>query len=180
MLGRIDLSSYKLTADLGISSLPGCKFKDTWRSLKADINTIRSAGVKDIIVLCTKGELKKYRVKNLFSEYEASELVVHHCPFNDGEPMAMSDLVPLLEKLTDLLTKGHKTLIHCYGGLGRSSLIVCCFLMYLDCDIEPAMAIEKLQSLRGSSAIQSIKQYNFINEFPENLKDFKRRQRIEN
>jgi len=72
---------------------------------------IKSASVKDVFVLCTNGELKKYRVKNLLTEYKAGQITVHHHPFFDGMTLAMSNLMLLLEELKALLTEGHKTLI---------------------------------------------------------------------
>ncbi|KAK2513435.1 hypothetical protein Q9966_016123 [Columba livia] len=58
---------------------------------------------------------------------------------------------------------------HCYGGLGRSCLIAGCLLLQLSDTLAPQQAIDSLRNLRGSGAIQTIKQYNYLHDFRENL-----------
>ncbi|XP_029820020.1 cyclin-dependent kinase inhibitor 3, partial [Manacus vitellinus] len=57
----------------------------------------------------------------------------------------------------------------CYGGLGRSCLVAACLLLQLSDTLAPQQVIESLRNLRGSGAIQTIKQYNFLHDFRENL-----------
>uniref|UniRef100_A0A7N4NWZ5 protein-tyrosine-phosphatase n=1 Tax=Sarcophilus harrisii TaxID=9305 RepID=A0A7N4NWZ5_SARHA len=57
----------------------------------------------------------------------------------------------------------------CYGGLGRSCLVAACLLLYLSDTVSPQQAIDSLRDLRGSGAIQTIKQYNYLHDFRDKL-----------
>ncbi|XP_046337509.1 cyclin-dependent kinase inhibitor 3-like [Haliotis rufescens] len=173
--GEVDLSPFQISwldlsftgADekLGISGLPGCRFKDTWRNLNNDLKCLQNSGVKEVFTLCTKGELNKYRVPNLLHDFSGSNITVHHYPFPDGQVPPSSSLLKMVEELRVNIMNQKKSLIHCFGGLGRSCLVAVCLMMVMDESISPEDAIDKARQLRGAAAIQSVKQYNFINDF---------------
>uniref|UniRef100_A0A3P9PXK4 Cyclin-dependent kinase inhibitor 3 n=1 Tax=Poecilia reticulata TaxID=8081 RepID=A0A3P9PXK4_POERE len=66
-----------------------------------------------------------------------------------------------------------KTVVHCYGGLGRSALIAACLLLQLSVTMTANEAIEILREHRGGGAIQTVKQYNFLHEFREKYAAYK-------
>ncbi|XP_027758659.1 cyclin-dependent kinase inhibitor 3 isoform X3 [Empidonax traillii] len=154
---------------LGLCSLPGCRFKDVRRNLQKDVGELRNSGIQDIFVLCTRGELSKYRVPNLIDTYQQHGMCVHHHPIPDGNAPDIATCCKILEELRSCLENNRKTVIHCYGGLGRSCLVAACLLLQLSDTLAPQQVIESLRNLRGSGAIQTIKQYNFLHEFRENL-----------
>lgn len=147
----------------------GCRFKDVRRNLQKDIDELKSYGIQDVFVLCTKGELLKYRVPNLIDAYQECGICVHHYPIPDGDAPDITTCCTILEELRSCLESNRKTIIHCYGGLGRSCLIAACLLLQLSDVVTPQQAIDSLRDLRGSRAIQTIKQYNFIHDFRENV-----------
>ncbi|XP_072314116.1 cyclin-dependent kinase inhibitor 3 [Eucyclogobius newberryi] len=150
---------------LGICALPGCKFKDVHRNLQRDVGELRSQGVQDVFVFCTRGELSKYRVPSLLEVYVQSGFRVRHRPFSDGDAPELELCCRILEELTCSLDHCRKTVIHCYGGLGRSGLIAACLLLQLSTNMSATKAIEILREHRGGGAIQTVKQYNFLHEF---------------
>ncbi|XP_042298998.1 cyclin-dependent kinase inhibitor 3 isoform X2 [Sceloporus undulatus] len=154
---------------LGICALPGCRFKNIRRSLQKDIEELKSYGVQDIFVLCTRGELSRYRVPHLLEAYQNQGIIVHHHPIPDGETPDIAQCYVILNELRSCLECNRKTLIHCYGGLGRSCLIAACLLLQISDTVAPQQAIDSLRDLRGSGAIQTIKQYNYLHDFPETL-----------
>lgn len=165
----LDLSQYDITEPLGISGLPGRRFKDTWRSLSSDIGTLKSQGILEVFVLCTRGELSKYRVPGLIQELTTADITVHQFPFPDGQTPSTASLAEMIEKMLQNLRSERKSLVHCFGGLGRSCLVAACLLLALDKSLEPEMAISRLRDIRGPAAVQSVKQYNFINEYREDM-----------
>lgn len=172
-LDRVDLTEYKLPADgLAISSLPGCRYSKTWRSLEHDIESMKSCGITNVMVFCTKGDLYRYRTKDLLEKYAAADLDVHNYPHEDMVDPEVDNLMKIFEQLELNLNAGKKTLMHCYAGLGRSCLVAACFMMYHNPELDPEKAIENIRSIRGHSAVQSIKQYNFITDFRKELKEF--------
>lgn len=53
----------------------------------------------------------------------------------------------------------------CMGGLGRACVIASCLLQYFDNSVTPDQTIFLLRDLRGACAVQTVKQYNFIQDF---------------
>ncbi|XP_061436594.1 cyclin-dependent kinase inhibitor 3-like isoform X2 [Lethenteron reissneri] len=156
------------TLSLGISSLPGCKFKETWRNLDKDLDEVQSQGVQDVLVLCTPGELVHCRVPDLLEAYARRGLRVHHEPVLDGAVPDVAQCCALLDTMHGSLGAGRRVLVHCYGGLGRSCLLAACFLLRISESLSPEDAIAALRELRGRAAIQTL-QYNFLHDFRELL-----------
>ncbi|XP_025725807.1 cyclin-dependent kinase inhibitor 3 isoform X2 [Callorhinus ursinus] len=130
---------------------------------------LKSYGIQDIFVFCTRGELSKYRVPNLLDLYHRYAIITHHHPIPDGGTPDIASCCEIMEELAVCLKNNRKTLIHCYGGLGRSCLVAACLLLYLSDTVSPQQAIDSLRDLRGSGAIQTIKQYNYLHEFRDKL-----------
>uniref|UniRef100_A0ABI7Z0B8 Cyclin-dependent kinase inhibitor 3 n=1 Tax=Felis catus TaxID=9685 RepID=A0ABI7Z0B8_FELCA len=130
---------------------------------------LKSCGIQDIFVFCTRGELSKYRVPNLLDLYHQYGIITHHHPIPDGGTPNIASCCEIMEELAICLKNNRKTLIHCYGGLGRSCLVAACLLLYLSDTVSPEQAIDSLRDLRGSGAIQTVKQYNYLHEFRDKL-----------
>ncbi|KAK9964211.1 hypothetical protein ABG768_005404 [Culter alburnus] len=122
----LSLSVVECSQSLGICSLPGCRYKEIRRNLQKDVAEMCDQGVEDVFVFCTRGELVRYRVPSLLEVYSQSGLRVHHLPFPDGGAPELSQCCCILEELQDCLQNQRRTVIHCYGGLGRSGLSNCC------------------------------------------------------
>ncbi|GCC32881.1 cyclin-dependent kinase inhibitor 3 isoform X1 [Chiloscyllium punctatum] len=154
---------------LGICALPGCKFKDVRRNLQKDLEELKSHNIQDVFVLCTKGEMVKYRVPGLLESYEQQGFKVNHYPFPDGSVPDIANCWKILEELRICLENAKRILIQCYGGLGRSCLIAACLLLQLSDTMLPEEAIGHLRELRGAAAIQTVKQYNYLHDFRESM-----------
>ena len=165
-LDWVNLSAYGFPESVALSELPGSKFRGRYRDLTTDISTLKSLDISDIVVLITMAEFRKFRVPNLLSEYENAGFLVFHFPIEDGMiPDDVLGLDNILSKIRKRIADGHRVLVHCYGGLGRAVLVAACLLQVIDEDITPEEVINSLRELRGPRAVQSVKQYNFINEF---------------
>ncbi|XP_067895261.1 cyclin-dependent kinase inhibitor 3-like isoform X1 [Heterodontus francisci] len=154
---------------LGICALPGCKFKDVRRNLQKDLEELKSHNIQDVFVFCTKGEMVKYRVPGLLESYQQQGFTVYHYPFPDGSVPDIANCWKILEELRICLENDKRTLLQCYGGLGCSSLIAACLLLQLSDTMLPAEAIDHLRELRGARAIQTVKQYNYLHDFRDNV-----------
>ncbi|XP_010185984.1 PREDICTED: cyclin-dependent kinase inhibitor 3 [Mesitornis unicolor] len=165
----LSLSPVYSSKFLGLCSLPGCRFKNVRRNLQKDIEELKSCGTQDIFVLCTRRELSRYRVPNLIDTYQQHGICVHHYPISGGDVPDIGNCCKILEDLRSCLENNRKTIVHCYGGLGRSCLIAACLLLQLLDTLTPQQVIDDLRNLRGSGAIQTIKQYNYLHDFREKL-----------
>ncbi|KAL7641960.1 UNVERIFIED_CONTAM: hypothetical protein RMT77_007834 [Armadillidium vulgare] len=152
---------------VALSSLPGCRFQNIQHNLAYDLEKLESENITDVLILVTRGELRKYRVPNLLLKYDTRGFNIHHYPLEDGTSPSIDLMMSILFCLKRLLDADKKVLIHCMGGLGRACLVAACFLQYLDENITPEATVDLLRDLRGPRAIQTIKQYNFIHDFRE-------------
>jgi len=161
----IDLGFVGYPTSVAISSLPGCRFKETWRNVQSDIDDLRRNGVVDVFVLCTRGELNKYRVPDLLHRYGEAGMTVYHQPFPDGLTPSLGNLLKMLRDIVHCMESGRRSVIHCFGGLGRACLVGACLLLDLDDNLSSDNAIDRMRELRGQRAVQTVKQYNFIHDF---------------
>lgn len=161
----LDLTDFGFSDCLGLSGLPGCRFQDTWRCLETDMKKLKHEGIEEVFVFCTRGELNKYRVPDLFDGYAGVDINVHHYPIPDGSTPSISSCMKMLDELRVNLLKGIKTLIHCFGGYGRTCLVAACLLLILDNEMSSEDVIEKMRQNQGPRAIQTVKQFNFVNDF---------------
>lgn len=118
---------------------------------------LENENISDVMVLVTRGELNKYRVPNLLTNYDGRGLSVHHYPMEDGTSPSIDRMMSVLFCLKRLLDAQKKVLIHCMGGLGRAIVVVSCLLQFLDENATPQGTIDLLRTIRGPRAIQTIK-----------------------
>lgn len=72
---------------------------------------LKSYGIQDVFVFCTRGELSKYRVPNLLDLYQQSGIVTHHHPIPDGGTPDIGSCWEIMEELATCLKSNRKTLI---------------------------------------------------------------------
>ena len=142
-----------------------CRFRDVQRNLKDDIQTIVDRGITDVMVLMQHSEFRKYRVPDLLEEYAKAGLRVHHHEMEDGTVPSLHQLFHSVQTLEAVISQGGRVLVHCYGGLGRTCLIVASLLLSLDPRMSPEAVIRLMRDKRGPRAVQTVRQYNTIMEF---------------
>ena len=135
------------------------------RNLKGDIQTIVDRGITDVMVLMQHSEFRKYRVPDLLEEYAKAGLRVHHHEMEDGTVPSLHQLFHSVQTLEAVISQGGRVLVHCYGGLGRTCLIVASLLLSLDPRMSPEAVIRLMRDKRGPRAVQTVRQYNTIMEF---------------
>ncbi|XP_062503216.1 cyclin-dependent kinase inhibitor 3-like isoform X2 [Corticium candelabrum] len=150
---------------LAISPLPGFRFGERKGSVAADVEDIMRSGVDNVFVLCTSRELQRYGVPSLLHEFSAAGLCVNHHPIEDGSVPSTEECGQLLQQLMKSLTQYKQVLIHCFNGLGRSCLVVALLIMLLDDSVTGDDVLEKVRSIKGPGAVQTVRQYNMIQEF---------------
>ncbi|KAM4013366.1 cyclin-dependent kinase inhibitor 3 isoform 1-T1 [Anomaloglossus baeobatrachus] len=134
---------------LGISCLPGCKFKNIQRNLVQDVEEIKRLGIQDVFLFCTTSELWYYRAPALIDEYRKQGFEVHHYPFLDGEVPDLHSCHQILEDLHTCIDNTRKTLIHSIILCTRSTRTWPTVMQHVEapenrCPDDEAMTREKL------------------------------------
>ncbi|XP_068202433.1 cyclin-dependent kinase inhibitor 3-like isoform X2 [Palaemon carinicauda] len=153
----LNMSFMDCPQSVALSGLPGCRFRNIWQNLARDLDKIEYFGITDVVMLMTKGELRKYRVPNLMNEYEMRGLCIHHFPFLDGTAPPVETVVDIIDLIRQALEAKRKVLIHCIGGLGRACVIASCLLQYFNNSLTPDQTICHIRDLRGARAVQTVK-----------------------
>jgi len=79
-----------------------------------------------------------------------------------GVPLP-EELHRLMTQLTDDLKAGHRIVVHCRGGIGRTGLVCSCILVASGMDADSAMNLVKLK--RGRCVPETEAQTNMIRQF---------------
>jgi len=100
---------------------------------------MKKNGVKHIAVLLTAGEIEDYYSGRLLETYEGYGFEVLPCPIEDSSiPRNFKDFVAYVDELCNISEKD-KILVHCFGGFGRTGLVVAALLIKLGSSLEKAI-----------------------------------------
>ncbi|XP_047493354.1 cyclin-dependent kinase inhibitor 3-like isoform X2 [Penaeus chinensis] len=108
----LDMSFMGCPESVALSGLPGCCFRNIFQNLSTDLDNIEERRITDIVTLVTKGELRKYRVPDLISEYEIRGIRVYHYPFLDGTAPSIDIVMAIIDCIRQVLEEKRKVLVH--------------------------------------------------------------------
>jgi protein-tyrosine phosphatase len=137
------------------------------RSLQSDLAALSAAGVTDVLLLATAGELRR-ELKgraDLRPELAALGIALHWHPCGDGQVLEGQPLEGCWRELGRLLARGRRVVLQCRDGLGRSCALLAAVLRARRPGLSLERALARVQAVRGSrAAVQTVRQYNFVAE----------------
>lgn len=160
-LYRLDLGH---NAYLYFSSRPR---GDDW--LEDELKSYHMIGLEHVISLLTDSEMKYYGL--IREGVILSDLGIQFTRFpvpDFSVPEEEGDFLSLGLDLYERAKEGEKILIHCAGGVGRSSLLCSVILHFAGFSAEESL--EMLEKSRGHEMPDTEKQRCFIERIPELLK----------
>lgn len=151
-----------LGENLGMTILPGRK--DRHRDLNNDINDLLDHGFTSVLTLVTGEELNSYGVPELLDRYRSEGLNVFHTEIPDQGVPAVREMKNMCEWIHQEIQNGHKVLLHCVGGLGRTGTVAACYLKeYLSYAAQDA--IDEVRASRSKRAVETKVQEEFIDQY---------------
>ncbi len=111
-------------------------------SLKKHILFIKKRGITAIVSL-TEKPLDRELLEN-------TELTYVHMPLKDHQPAQPTDLLKILERIEELLNGGHRILIHCQAGYGRTGMVLAAYFMK-EYGLGWVESVEKIRKIRSGS-----------------------------
>jgi protein-tyrosine phosphatase len=132
--------------------------------LKDDIQSLKQEGVDVLVSLLTEEEI-------LYMDLEAEPDNCHACgieyisfPITDREtPESETVTLEFVQRLAELVKAGKGVAIHCFAGIGRSSLIAACVLVTLG--IDPKAAFGLIKRSRGCEVPDTWEQREWFYSF---------------
>ena len=79
-------------------------------------------------------------------------------------PPSLETFAGFVKILADRVSSGHGVAIHCRAGIGRSTTLAACVLVWLDVDAE--VALDMIADARGVEVPETEAQRQWILEFP--------------
>jgi protein-tyrosine phosphatase len=149
---RIETVEIDGGARLGICPLPG-RFGDAL----ADLASI-AKWAPDIVVSTTEpAEMARHNVEDLAGLLASAGIAHESFAIRDfGVPEATSEWRPLADRLHAMLDAGGAVLAHCYGGQGRSGMVL--LRLMVERGEDPDRALRRLRSVRPG-AVETDAQY---------------------
>ncbi len=133
-----------------------------------DIHGLFELGINTIVSLLTPEETREL---GLLAEAEYCQrylIEFINFPIQDrGIPDSFEKTVLLVKRLSERLNKGKKVVVHCRAGIGRSSLIIGCVLVYTG--IMPAAAYAMIGASRGLQVPDTEGQMTWLSDFSHYL-----------
>ncbi|EIN05428.1 hypothetical protein PUNSTDRAFT_21866, partial [Punctularia strigosozonata HHB-11173 SS5] len=123
---------------------PGC------RLVPPKLDALLAAGVRTFIDLTDPGELQPYAGAALASRashlrIDPSTLEYHNFPIHDRSlPSSVEYMCGILRVLRDNEARGRIAAVHCRGGIGRTGMVVGCWLVERGIARDGAEALEMI------------------------------------
>ncbi len=128
-------------------------------ALEAEVAAFAAAGVTDVVCLLPDDELVRLGLADEPEVLRRNGLRVHRLPVPDFGVPDEEATASLVEVVTDRLADGASVVVHCRGGVGRSSTVVAVLLM--KDGLRPDEAWRVLATARGRRVPETTAQRRF-------------------
>lgn len=137
-------------------------------ALERQIQALRDEGVTILVSLLQPPEVEFLGVAREAELCAAADIEFVSFPIRDGGvPASLPDAAALVRRLADLLARGEHVVIHCLGGIGRSSTIAAAVLAARG--VTPADALARISEARGLSVPETAEQSRWVENFASGL-----------
>ncbi len=137
--------------------------------LAGEMTALADAGVNLLVSALTDDELAESGLVGEAAAARAAGLDFIRYPIQDVSlPPSFPSELALTARLADEVRAGRFVVVHCWAGIGRSSMLVGAVLVRLGA--EPADAWELIRQARGRSVPDSTPQERWLYDFAEILR----------
>lgn len=155
--------------NLGMSFLPGRYRGNYQRSLPHDVERIKSVYHIDMVVsLLPEYQLAEMRVSNLEEVFQENQLQYLIFGWRDKwipSESSLCNILDVVETIVQNLREGRRILVHCFGGKGRTGVVIVSVLIRLG--IPLPTAIDMIRTSRRGCIHNPLQLFylNWINNY---------------
>jgi protein-tyrosine phosphatase len=132
--------------------------------LADDINFLKRTGVDIVVSALTPAETEEWGLLEEGRCCEDTGLKFFSFPIEDRSvPATLSEFDVLLDSVTEYLRKGKAVVIHCWGGVGRSSVIAAGVLVRYGFSVDCAFRV--IEESRGRAVPDTAEQRRWIEHY---------------
>jgi protein-tyrosine phosphatase len=128
--------------------------------LDDEMAALAETGVGVLVCLLTAPELRELELVDEGPAAERAGMRFHHFPIEDFGVPDHAQLTPLVDALIEDLRAGSGVIVHCRGGIGRSSVVAGSVLVRLGVDPDEAWAT--ISAARGVPVPETEEQLRFL------------------
>ena len=129
--------------------------------LEDEIRSLKREGVDALVSLLTTEEVFYMELAQESESCRACAIEYISFPIPDCQtPESKTATLDLVQRLAALVTEGKGVAIHCFAGIGRSTLIAACVLASLG--IEPGEAFQLIKRSRGCDVPDTPEQREWV------------------
>jgi atypical dual specificity phosphatase len=135
--------------------IAGMERPGLFNSHEDDLAFLKGEGIGVIVNLEEKEHARDYE-----------GFIVKHIPVNDFKAPGLEDFREFIDFVNSQLARSRRIAVHCYAGMGRTNLMIACFLMH-HMKIDPGTALDVVKMKRPFHLVtweqeEALKEYYFI------------------
>jgi protein-tyrosine phosphatase len=132
--------------------------------LADDVRALRRAGVDVVVSALTPAEIEEWGLRDESRRCEDNGLKFLSFPIEDRSvPTSLSEFDGLIDSVTDYLREGKAVVVHCWGGVGRSSVIAACALIRNGLSADSAFRV--IEEARGRQVPDTVEQRQWVERY---------------
>jgi len=135
--------------------------------LPDEMEKLYQHGVTDLISHLTDMEIYALGLADEGEVCAAAGMRFHHYPIGDGGLPTRPEYDFFIDSLIPVLQRGGFIVVHCRGGIGRSSITAAALLIRLG--MAPGEAVKAIAFARGFPIPDTMEQYDFIMSLGSNF-----------
>jgi len=132
--------------------------------LADDVRALRGAGVDVVVSALTPVETEEWGLRDESRCCSENGLTFLSFPIEDRSvPTSLREFDGLIDSVTDYLREGKAVVVHCWGGVGRSSMIVACALIRNGLSADSAFRV--IEESRGRQVPYTAEQRQWVDRY---------------
>ena len=160
-----------LPGRLGITHLPGKRGPSVLypgriydRRLEPDLEDLRHAGVRRLILLIQDEELERWGSADIVEQAARHDVEIIRRPIRDGGvPRSPEEMDEIVELLREERARGGHVAVACLGGVGRAGTAAACALIGQGLSADDA--VQRVRSARHPACVETRQQLDFVDAY---------------
>ena len=137
------------------------------RDLARDLDTLRSAGVRALVLLVEDHELARWGDPAIVRRGRAAGVTIHRHPIPDGSAPPSPAAMDAILSSVDVARAAGNAAVACMGGVGRAGMVAACALIAGGSSAEDAIA--RVRAVRHPTAVETAGQVAFVKGYERHV-----------